>query len=67
MTSGKVRPKRRLCSVVSRAVKEDPAGCGTPFVGYLGMELAPSWMEDVSESPRFPDGLEAVDKLSTRA
>src|SRR5215218_3041336 len=63
MTSGKVRPRGPLCSVVSRAAKEDPAGCGTPFVGYLGMEVAPPWMDDVSESPRFPDGLrEAVDK-----
>jgi hypothetical protein len=63
MTSGKVRSKSRLCCVVSRAVKEDPAGCGAPFVGYLGIEVAPPWMDDVSESPHFPDGLrEAVDK-----
>jgi hypothetical protein len=63
MTSGKAWPKRRLCSVVSKAAREDPAGCGTPFVGYLGMEVAPPWMDDVSESPRFPDGLrEAVER-----
>ena len=64
MTSGK-RP-RRLCSVVSRAAKEDPAGCGTPFVSYLGMEVAPPWMEDVSESPRFPDGLRSRRQGSAR-
>src|SRR5215213_8695970 len=57
VTSGKAWPKRRLCSVVSEAAREDPAGCGTPFVGYLGMEVAPPWMDDVSESPRFPGGL----------
>src|SRR5918994_3547102 len=63
MTSGKLRAKDRLRSVVSRTAKEDPAGCGTPFVSYLGMEVAPPWMDDVSESPRFPDGLrEVVDK-----
>jgi hypothetical protein len=61
MTSGKAWPKSRLCSVVSKAAREDPAGCGKPFVGYLGIEVAPSWKHDVTESPRFPEGLrEAV-------
>jgi hypothetical protein len=63
MTSGKAWPKSRLCSVVSKAAKEDPAGCGKPFVGYLGIEVAPSWKHDVAESPRFPEGLrEAVER-----
>jgi hypothetical protein len=61
MTSGKAWPKSRLCSVVSKAAREDPAGCGKPFVGYLGIEVAPSWKHDVTESPRFPEPLrEAV-------
>jgi hypothetical protein len=61
MTSGKAWPKSRLCSVVSKAAREDPAGCGKPFVGYLGIEVAPSWNHDVTESPGFPEGLrEAV-------
>ena len=55
MTSGKARPKSRLCSVVSKAAGEDPAGCGAPFVGYLGIEVAPPWKHDVTESPRFPE------------
>ena len=61
MSSGKAWPKSRLCSVVSKAAREDPAGCGKPFVGYLGIEVAPSWKHDVTESPRFPEPLrEAV-------
>src|ERR687898_394191 len=67
MTSGKLRAKGRLCSVVSRAAKEDPAGWGTPFVSYLGMEVAPPWMDDVSESPRFPDGLREAVKRAQHA
>ena len=63
MTSGKAWPKSRLCSVVSKAAREDPAGCGKPFVGYLGIEVAPSWKHDVTESPRFPELLwEAVER-----
>lgn len=63
MTSGKVRLKGRLCSVVSKAANEDPAGCGAPFIGFLGIEVAPPWNDDVSESPHFPDGLrEAVER-----
>ena len=63
MTSGKARPKSRLCSVVSKAAREESAGCGTPFVGYLGIEVAPPWKHDVTESSRFPEGLrEAVER-----
>jgi hypothetical protein len=63
MTSGKARPKSRLCSVVSMAGREDPAGCGTPFVGYLGIEVAPPWKHDVTDSFRFPEALrEAVER-----
>jgi hypothetical protein len=63
MTSGKAWPKSRLCSVVSKAAREDPAGCGKPFAGYLGIEVAPSWKHDVTESPRFPELLrEAVER-----
>src|SRR5918997_2917914 len=67
MTSGKAWPKRRLCSVVSKAAREDPAGCGRPFVGYLGIEVTPPWMDDVSESPRFPDGLREAVKRAQHA
>src|ERR687893_3319221 len=63
MTSGEAWPKRWLCSVVSKAAREDPAGCGMPFVGYLGIEVTPPWKDDVTESPRFPEGLrEAVER-----
>src|ERR671914_2178633 len=63
MTSGEAWPKRRLCSVVSKAAREDPAGCGRPFVGYLGIEVTPPWKDEVTESPRFPEGLrEAVER-----
>src|SRR5829696_448538 len=63
MTTGTARPKSRLCSIVSKAAGEDPAGCGAPFAGYLGVEVAPPWKYDVTESPRFPEGLrEAVER-----
>jgi hypothetical protein len=63
MTSGKVWPKSQLCSVVSKGVEEDPAGCGRPFDRYLGIEVVPPWSDDVTESPRFPEGLrEAVER-----
>ena len=63
MRTGKARPDRRLCSVVSKAAREELAGSGTPFAGYLAVEVAPPWKDDVSESPRFPDGLqEAVER-----
>src|SRR5215207_7769851 len=63
MTSGKAWPKSQLCSVVSKGAKEDPAGCGQPFDRYLGIEVAPPWNDDVTESPRFPQGLrEAVER-----
>jgi hypothetical protein len=67
MTSDKAWPKRRLCSVVSKAAREDPAGCGRPFVGYLGIEVTPPWMDDVSESPRFPAGLREAVKRAQHA
>ena len=62
MTTSKARPENLLCSVVSKAAGEDTAGCGAPFASYLGVEIAPPWKYDVTESPRFPEGLrEAVD------
>ncbi len=64
MTTGKAPSERRLCSVVSKAAREDPGGCGAPIVGYLGVEVAPPWKYEVTESPRFPDGLrEAVERV----
>src|ERR687893_3332487 len=63
MTSGKAWPKSQLCSVVSKSAKEDPAGCGRPFDRYLGIEVTPPWKDEVTESPRFPEGLrEAVER-----
>jgi hypothetical protein len=63
MTSGKAWSENRLCSVVSKAAREDPAGCGTPFVSYLGIEVAPPWKHDVTDSSRFPEALrEAVER-----
>jgi hypothetical protein len=63
VASGKARAKSRLCSVVSKAAREDLAGCGTPFVGYLGVEIAPPWRDTVTESRGFPKGLrEAVER-----
>ncbi len=53
--------ERRLCCAVSEASGEDPAGTVTPFVGYLGVEVAPPWKGDVTESRCFPEDLrEAV-------
>jgi hypothetical protein len=53
--------QRRLACVVSEEGGEDPAGTGTPFVGYLLVEVASPWKYDVGESRRFPEGLwEAV-------
>ena len=60
VTTGKARPESRLCSVVSKVAREDPAGRGAPFNGYLGVEIAPPWKDDITESPRFPDGLREV-------
>jgi hypothetical protein len=63
MTSGKAWSENRLCSVVSKAAGEEPAGCGTPFVGYLGIEVVPPWKHDVTDSFRFPEALrEAVER-----
>src|SRR5215212_7705456 len=56
--------ERELACVVSQANGEDPAGTGTPFAGYLLVEVAPPWEYDVGESRRFPEGLwEAVKGL----
>ena len=53
--------ERRLACAISRANGENPAGTGTPFTGYLLVEVAPPWKYDVGESRRFPEGLwEAV-------
>lgn len=58
------RRESRLCSVVSKAVGDDPGGSGTPFDAYLGIEVAPPWREDVADSPNFPPGLwDAVEKI----
>ncbi len=48
---------RRLSCVVSEASGEDPGGTGTPFAGYLLVEVAPPWRYDVGESRHFPEGL----------
>lgn len=47
----------RLCSVVSKAAGDDPAGNATPFDAYLGVEIATPWRGDVTESKHFPEGL----------
>lgn len=53
--------ERRLACVVSQANGEDLGGTGTPFGGYLLVEVAPPWKYDVGESRRFPEDLwEAV-------
>ena len=58
MSSSSEAPReRRLACIVSEANGEDPAGTGTPFVGYLLVEVAPPWKYDVGESRRFPKGL----------
>ncbi len=63
LTTSKARPESLLCSVVSKAAGEDTAGCAAPFASYLGVEVAPPWKYDVTESPHFPDGLrETVEK-----
>ena len=62
LTTRKARPESRLCSVASKAAGEDPAGCAAPFAGYLGVEVAPPWRSEITESARFPEGLrEAVE------
>lgn len=64
MADSQERPEGRLCSVVSRAAGDDPGGSGTPFPGYLGVEVPPPWRDDVTESPNFPEGLsEAIEKV----
>ncbi len=63
MSSGNEAPQnRRLACVVSEDNGEDLAGTGTPFVGYLLVEVAPPWKYDVGESRRFPEGLWEVVK-----
>jgi hypothetical protein len=63
-SSSETGPERRLACVVSQANGEDPAGTGTPFTGYLLVEVAPPWKYDVGESRRFPEDLwEAVKGL----
>ncbi len=65
MTAGnETPPSFRLCSAVSKAAGDDPCGSGTPFDGFLGIEVAPPWKRNVTESVRFPDELcEAVERL----
>ena len=60
--------ERRLACEISRTNGETPAGTGTPFTGYLLVEVAPPWKYDVGESRRFPEGLwEAVKGDGKRA
>lgn len=60
-SSSETGHERQLACEVSEANGEDPAGTGTPFTGYLLVEVAPPWEYDVGESRRFPEGLwEAV-------
>jgi hypothetical protein len=57
-------PENRLCSLISRATGDDPAGSATPFDAYLGVEVRLPWRNDVAQSPRFPPGLwDAVQKV----
>ncbi len=56
--------ERELACVVSQANGEDPGGTGTPFGGYLLVEITPPWKYDVGESKHFPGGLwEAIKGL----
>jgi len=47
----------RLCSVVSKAAGDDPAGSGGPFDGFLAVEVPLPWKRDVTESLNFPERL----------
>jgi hypothetical protein len=59
--SGENGQERRLACSVSQANGEDLAGTGTPFGGYLLVEVAGPWGYDVGQSRDFPEGLwEAV-------
>jgi hypothetical protein len=60
------RQERRLCCAVSEASGEDPAGTGTPFAGYLGIEVPLPWKRDVTESRHFLQALrEAVERAQS--
>jgi hypothetical protein len=60
------RQRRRLCCAVSEASGEDPAGTGTPFAGYLGIEVPLPWKRDVTESRHFLQALrEAVERAQS--
>lgn len=52
-----VKPETRLCSVVSKAAGDDPAGSGGPFDGFLAVEVPLPWRRDVTESVRVPERL----------
>lgn len=54
----KTEAESRLCCSVSKGAGDDPCGSGTPFAGYLGIEVAPPWSGDISESRNFPQGLQ---------
>ena len=56
-SSSETSHERQLSCVVSKANGEDPAGSATPFAGYLLVEVALPWKEDITESRRFPEGL----------
>lgn len=59
------RPEHRLCAVVSKTVGDDPAGSGSGFDGFLGIEIPPPWKNNVTESVHYPEGLrDAVGTLS---
>lgn len=51
---GQEGAERRLCSVVSRAAGEDPAGTGGPFDALLALQISPPWRRDVTESTPLP-------------
>lgn len=62
MQEKRVTRETRLCSVISRAAGDDPAGSGSSFDSYLGVEIPLPWKDDVTESKAFPEELrEAVE------
>ncbi len=52
-----VMRETRFCSLISQAAGDDPAGSGSSFDGYLGIEVPPPWKSDVTDSKGFSDGL----------
>ncbi|HYG60048.1 MAG TPA: sucrase ferredoxin, partial [Symbiobacteriaceae bacterium] len=50
----------RFCSLVSRAVGEDPGGTATHYRQYILVELPLPWPKDPTQAEAFPHGLERV-------